>query len=478
MTDCTRKRRRRQAPSGARDEQVTFSFGEDVKPTLVFDADHITTDAGLVALRELDERLGLIDLAARRIEDLRVPEMTVHPVPRLLREMVYAYAAGYEDANDHTPLRDDPHFKQIIGKTNEKSVNPKKQSGLASEATLSRLLGGRKLEGRKAFGMAHVDQFMQVLGRKAPQVLTLGIDGYDAETHGMQPQSLFNAYYDQEMYYPLHVSAAEYGWVLGVALRPGDAGPGTGAVGMLKPIMARLRERYPRTRLRLRADSGFVDPKLYDACEEERVEYAIRLRLNSVLKDLFAAHVVDRIYHGQPDRVKDGRWIYYHETTYRAKSWKRARRIILKLVYDPEEGEEKQYVIVTNSRKSARNVWGWYEHRGQEEQRIDEFKNHLRGEKFSCTDFDDNAFKLQLVAMAHNLYAALRICLPEEHELKRATVSRLRLCLVKCGAMVRVTARRCWLHASRHWPYRDLLLDVCRMVTAKRLHPTPVWNSG
>ena len=479
MTDCTTKRRRNQAPQRShRHEPVSFSFGKDVTTTLVFDAEEITSDAGLVALREIDERLGLIDMAANRIEDLRVPDMVVHPVLRLLREAVYAYAAGYEDANDHTPLRNDPQFKQLIGKINEQSVNPKKQPGLASEATLSRLLGGRKLEGRETIGLVHVEQFAKVVGRRQPDVFTLGIDGYGAETHGMQQLALFNGFYDQPMYYPLHVTIAEYGFVVGVMLRPGSAGAGTDAAKLLAPIIAFLRKRFPKTKLRLRGDSGFADPVLYELCEAQGVEYVFRLKMNAVLKDLFAEQVVPRIYGGRADLTQNGQRIFFHEAEYQAKSWPHARRIVLKLVQGPEADDEAQYVIVTNSRKSMRNSWGWYEHRGQEEQRIDEFKNHLRGEKCSCCNFSDNAFKLHLVAMAHNLFAALRIYLPEGHELKRATVCRLRLTLVKCGAMVRRTARRLWLHASRHYPHKALLVDVCRRVTSSRLHPTPVWDSG
>jgi len=476
MTECTRKRSGKQGPS--RHDQITFSFGDEVKPTLVFDAEEITTDAGLVALRELDERLGLTELAAGLLEDLRVPEMTVHPLGRLLREMVYAYAAGYEDANDHTPLRDDPLFKQIVGPINRETVNPKVQEGLASEATISRLLGGRKLDGRELFAPAHVGQFGLALGRRSPEVLTLDMDGYDAEVHGMQQLGLFNGYYEERMYYPLHVTAAEYGFVVGAELRPGDAGAAEGAVEVLEPILRYLHARYPATGLRFRADSGFMDPKLYRLCEAFGAQYAIRLRMNARLKELFAEHLAWRVYADQPDERRDGKWIFYHHLLYRAQSWKRARRVILKLVYDPAEGEEEQYALVTNVKGSPRAVWSFYGRRGREEQRIDEFKNHLRGEKFSCGDFADNAFKLQLVAMAHNLYAALRMALPAHHALKRATVSRLRLELVKCAAMVIRTARRLWLHASRHWPYRPLLVDACRRVTAARLRMTPVWDSG
>jgi 8-oxo-dGTP pyrophosphatase MutT (NUDIX family) len=135
-------------------------------------------------------------------------------------------------------------------------------------------------------------------------------------------------------------------------------------------------------------------------------------------------------------------------------------------------------VVVTNPRRSDRRVWRFYEHRGQCEQRIDELKNQLRAEKFSCCEFAANAVKLHLIAMAHNLLAAVRIMLPEHHELKRATIGRLRVALIKCGATVVRTARRLWIHASRTWPNRRFLSDVARRFTNHRLSATPLWKSG
>ena len=459
-------------------EQITFSFGDQVKPTLLFDAEHITSDAGLAPFREIDERLGLTDLAASWLDDEREAEMTVHPLRRLVRETVYAQAAGYEDANDHTPLVDDPWFQQIIGRIHEQSVNPKKHDGLASEATLSRLLNGHKLGGRDGFGRAHLEQFARVMGRTQPSVLTLDIDGYDAQVHGWQQLGLFNTHYGHNMFYPLHVSVAEYGFVVGALLREGTAGANTDAVQMLEPILEFLSARFPNTRLRLRADSGFMEPALYRLCERFGVEYAVRLKMNAVLKRLFERHLTPRVKRKRPDAIREGQWIFYHDTTYKAGSWKKSRRILLKRVYDPATGESEQCVIVTNMRKSAQNAWNFYQHRGQCEQRIDELKNHLRGEKFSCPNFHANAFKLHLMVIAYNLFAAARIFLPANHELKRATVATWRVTIIKCGAMLRRTARRLWVHASRYFPHRELLADVSRRFANARLRPTPVWDTG
>lgn len=484
MTECRResagRKGRKRVRREPKYEQVAFSFGGSVKPTLRCDAEAVTSDVGLLPLRELDERLGLVVAAAECIEDLRRPEMVVHPLVRLLRETVYAYAAGYEDANDHGPLNSDELFRHLIGPINTASVNPKKHEGTASEATISRLLGGRKLIW-EAFNEVHRKWFLLAMRGRAPRVLTLDVDGYDVETHGGQQLTLFNGYYGQEMYYPLKVSVAEWGMILGNILRPGDSGANTGAEELLRPTIEFLKLHFPKTRLRLRADSGFMNGRLYRLCEEFGIEYAIRLRLNKTLKGLIERLLVPGIEREIPPARRNQRWSLYRETTYRAGSWKRERRIIMKITHNPSKPSEKQlerYVLVTNSRRSIRNVWNFYGHRGQCEQRIDELKNHLRADKLSCTLFDRNDFKLHLFVMAHNLYAVARICLPPEHQLKRATIARMRICLVKCGATVRRTSRRLWLHASRNWPYRDLLLDLSRRFASGRLTPMPIWDTG
>jgi hypothetical protein len=182
-------------------------------------------------------------------------------------------------------------------------------------------------------------------------VVTLDIDGYDAETYGMQQLSLFNGYYREKMYYPLLVTVAEYGFVVAARLRPGrsrrdafgaDLTPGSAwsgadAVPLLRPVLERLREVLPNTRIRLRADPGFRDPVLYDLLDEFGVEYAIHLRLSQVLKRFFderlAAKAAKKLA-----RAPDEPWALYHETTYAAESWGRKRRIVLQDAERADEG--------------------------------------------------------------------------------------------------------------------------------------------
>jgi hypothetical protein len=266
--------------------------------------------------------------------------------------------------------------------------------------------------------------------------------------------------------------------VLGVKNRPGYAGALTGAAEMLTPILRRLRAIWPNLRIRVRADSGFASPEMYDACEADSDEYVFRLHWNEVLDRLMKKEMTERWRNSVPDGWEDGKAVMYGEAMYRAGPWKCARRVVFKWTYDVETGEEDHFALVTNMRTAPAKTWRAYSHRGQEEQRIEEFKNDLRGEKLSCNELDANDFKMQWKAMAHNLLGAVRIGLPKGHELKHATIGRLRLVLVKCGAMVKQTARRMFLHASRHFPYRHHLAEVCRMALAADWTPTPLWGSG
>lgn len=480
MTECSHLhgavKGKRSRHAGVDGKSILFSYAVGPKPTLTFDAESVTSDAGLAAMRELDERIDLTLMAARFVDDLRNPDLVVHPVVRLIREAVYAYAAGYEDANDHPMLAGDAYFLSLIGPTNQKSVNPKRHDGLASEASLSRLLNARALNFDR-LSYVHAEAFARVVKKNPPEEITLDIDSYDAETYGGQQLSLFNGYYREEMYHPLVVTVAEYGFVVAGLLRPGNAGPSGDADKLMQQLLSELRRLLPNTRIKLRADSGFVSPPFYRVLEKYGVKYAIRLRLTVTLKKYFEEVFPDAGDDPERRSEEEG-WPLYHRRDYRPKGWHKSRRIIMKIQRDPKWGSLERFVILTNMRGSNRRVWNFYEHRGQCEQRIDELKNHLRAEKFSCCEFAANAVKLHLILMAHNLFAAVRIMLPEKHELKRATVQRLRVALIKCGATVVRTARRLWIHASRSWPNRKFLADIARRFTSGHFYPTPLWHAG
>lgn len=472
MTERSRRNRSGIRPS----EQLTLSLPGGKPVTLAFDAEDVTSDAGLAALAALDARLGLMSAAEPFVRDVRSSDMVVHPLDRLLREAVFAHAAGYGDACDHAPLARDPLFARLVGPTNAETRNPRAAEALASEATISRLLHERRLD-LSRLGLVHVEQFIASLGRTRPAELTLDLDGFDAPTYGQQQLALWNGHFDATVYYPLAATLAEFGFVVGGLLRAGNAWSGAEAVRVLEPIIVRLEQALPGTRIRVRADSGFMDPELYEMLERHGVEYAVRQHMNARLRELVDERLGERVARMMA-RYPGRAWAIHGEARHFVKSWGRRRRVILKVQYDPDKGEIERYVIVTNSRRSKTKVWRFYEKRGQCEQRIDELKNHLAADRFSLSTFDANSARLHLVMMAHNLFAAARMALPARHELKRATVERLRVTLVKCGAMVIATARRVWLHASRNWPWREVLADVTGRFAFGRLRPTPLWDAG
>ena len=232
MTKCSR-----QTHKGiARTEQLTLDFPGGKPVTLAFDAEDVTSDSGLAAFGALDARLDLLAAAAQFVNDLRSPDMIVHPLDRLMREAVFAYMAGYGDACDHAPLARDPLFARLVGPTNARTRNPRATDGLASEATISRLLHARKVD-LSRLGFVHVEQFVAALGRTRPEEITLDIDGYDALTHGQQQLALWNGHFGATVHCPLVVTVAEFGFAVGALLRPGNTWSGADAVALLEPAI-------------------------------------------------------------------------------------------------------------------------------------------------------------------------------------------------------------------------------------------------
>jgi hypothetical protein len=369
-------------------------------------------------------------------------------------------------------LRDDPLVKALVGPIARGSVNPKKQDGLASEATLSRLLSGRKVSGFEAAQRSHVQAFLRVLGKAEPSVLTLDIDGFGIETHGQQQLTLFNGYLQQEGYYPLYVTVAEYGFAVGARLRPGNAGAGVEAIELLAPIVAVLQQALPKTQLRLRADAGFAAPEFFQFAERHRLQYFVRLRMNSVLREEFDWLLPEPL---PDDPCRRQEWVRDYE--YQAKSWPRARRVAMKLVWNEKTSGYERYVLVTNAKKAPKKLWSIYHHRGQHEQRISELVNDLHL-KMSCCVMAANSVKLHLCVLAHNLHAAIRMALPKKHPHKRSTVATLIRSIIRCAAQIRISARRILVRLARTTPNTAGLCDILRHLQRPGRRSTPLWSSG
>jgi hypothetical protein len=426
------------------------------KLTLDFDGGTITTDPGLVLLREFDERLGLTRPLGTLLRDPRDRRYVDHDLVTLLRQRVYQIAAGYEDANDATHLRHDPTLQVVAGRIG---------APLASQPTLSRLENAVDWETVKRCQRLGVEWFCEHLLPRhgpAPRELILDVDSTDDPTHGQQVLSFFNGHYDEHMYHPLLVFEGTSGVLLGSRLRPGNEGGATRLRPLLRPIVRRLRRRCPRTALALRADGGFCNPDLLTYAEDAGLHYAIGMPRNSKLEALVAPLRAEVEAHwertGHPLRR-------FTSFPYQARSWPRRRRVVAKVEVTAGDGLNVRFVV-TNRRGSAAAICAWYNARGQAENYIKDLKLGVAADRLSCHAYRANAWRLQLHALAYNLLALFRQRVLPGTALATTTFPTLRLRLFKVGARVLRSARRLWFHLATGWPGQALFLEVLRRLRA------------
>jgi hypothetical protein len=434
-----------------------FGFGFQPKITAAFDGGEITTEAGLLLVREFDERLHLTATLRDAVPDLRDRRYVTHDVLTLLRQRLYQIAAGYEDANDATYLRHDPTLQ---------TVTQRLGTPLASQPTLSRLENAVPWATIGRLGRVLRQWFTRhaVSRREPPAELILDVDSTDDPTHGQQALSFFNGHYDEHMYHPLLVFAE--GYLLGARLRPGNVGGATHLRPLLAPIVSHLRAALPPTRLALRADGAFCNPALLDYAEDAGLTYAIGMPPNPKLEAQVAfQRFCARIHYertGTPVR-------WFTSVRYQTRSWRRPRRV-LAMIEHTALGANVRFVV-TNRRGRAADIFAWYHQRGQAENFIKELKRDLAADRLSCHAFHANACRLLLHALAYDLLHLFRLRVLAGTMLATATLGTVRLRLLKLGARVVRSVRRWWFHLATGWPGQPLFAHAVRALRTIRASP-------
>jgi hypothetical protein len=401
-------------------ERLRLDFDRRLK--LEFHGATVTSDAGLLAFRELDDALGLTAMAAEVLADPRTGRNGRHSLIAQLRQAVFGRLAGYEDVNDADRLGRDPAMRWIVGgrAVTEQAASTSQMGRFETEAMTSakNLAALADLSGR------WIDR---ARFRRSGKVLVLDIDSSVSPTYGEQEGTAYNGHFECTCYHPLFVFNQD-GDLERCALRPGNVHSAHGWREVLDPVLARYRGREMR-RL-LRGDAAFALPDVYEYLEAEGVGYAIRLPANRVLHERIG-HLLRRPV-GRPPHC--GRR-FYESFLYQAQSWNRPRRVVAKVEWHPGELYPRVGFIVTNLRRSAKRVVAFYNRRGTAEQRIKEGKHAIKWTRLSCATFRANAVRLQLHALAYNLANLLRtLALPGEVE--RWSLTTLREKVVKIGAKV------------------------------------------
>ncbi len=410
---------------------------------VAFNGGNLTSDAGAIFLRRVDERLGLSERLASCIIDRRDPNKVRHLVVEQFRQRVYQIACGYEDCNDADFLRVDPAFKIAVGRM------PESEEALASQPTLSRFENGVDERAYKRMSRELLATYLSQ--RPAPRRrIVIDVDATDDPTHGQQAFSFYHGYYRRHMFHPLLCYDGETGDLLCAMLRPGNVHAASGVVKMLKRIVGKIRKRWPWVEIVIRADAGFCVRRLYRFCERQGLGYVLGLITNKTLKALHAPLLAEAEarYAEQESKVR-----LMGEVGYRAGSWKRFRRVIMKAEAMPQ-GTNRRFVV-TNLEGTPKAIYDFYVQRGDAENRIKDLKNALFAGRLSCSSFAANRFRLLLHATAYLLMHALRGHLAGT-ELASAQFDTLRLRLLKVGARVRQSVRRVWVLTASGFPQRDL----------------------
>jgi len=425
--------------------QLTLSF--QPKIVLDFNGGEITTDSGLLLLRQFDAQLALTKKLNGIFNDWRHPVFIEHHTHEMLCQRIYQIAAGYEDCNDADTLRIDPTFQTIVGKPDP----------LASQPTLSRLENHADEETIERLRTVGLQWFLKhgYKKREAPKEILIDSDATDDPCHGQQEFAFFHGKYGEHMYHPLFFFEAKTGCLLSAFLRPGNASASAGIAAELDRLVPILKQRFAKTQVSYRADAGSATPEIYRTLESLGVLYTIGIASNSVFKKKTARWVkkTERKYARTQTPIR-----LFYSLRHRAKSWNKTRKILVKIEVGPL-GTNVRFVI-TNRPGQAEQVYHLYDERGQCENQIKEYKRGLSGDRLSCHSYRANAFRLQLHALAYQLLVLFRLQVLRTTELANAQLQTLRVKLFKVGARFQRTARHLWFHLSSSWPGRDLFVQV------------------
>jgi hypothetical protein len=406
-----------------------------------FDTAHLCSDGGLLALREVENRLGIAQRLAACIDDPRAPEKVTHSLDEIIRFRMLMIAAGYEDGNDADALRRDPMFKLAMERLPE-------DSDLCSQPTISRAENLPDARALLRMGQAMVAHYCQSF-RRVPRRIVLDIDDTFDAVHGGQQLRLFNAHYDEYGFQPIVVFDGE-GRMVAAVLRPACRPTGRQIAKWLRRLIAALRAHWPRVEIMLRGDSHYCTPEVLRFCRVNRLDFILGVAPTSTLRKHIAG--LEQSTAARRPASNGEKLRRFKEFYDGAASWDRVERIIARVEAGPD-GVDTRFIVTNLAGGSARTL---YQHvycaRGQAENHIKAWKTHLAADRTSCCRASANQMRLFLHVGAYWLMWSLRSLTPRRSWWRTAQFDTLRLRLIKIAARVEVLKRQVRLHLPRATP--------------------------
>lgn len=414
-----------------------------------FEGGALSSDGGLMLLRQVDRKIGLSKAVASALHDPRNPDLIVHDLRDLVAQRLYGLCCGYEDLNDHAALRQDPLMQTAVGTGED----------LASSPTLCRMEHRANRADVVALNRVLVEQF--VASQPVPPAeLVLDVDASDIPLHGDQEQREFHAYYDHYCYLPLYVYCGKA--MLACVLRRSRIDGAKHAAAVIKLLVTRLRQAWPDVRIIVRGDSGFCRQRLIRWCERHAVGYVIGVARNARLHRIVEGWERDMETRYAETGTKQRE---IHAFQYAADSWDRARRIVTRLEFGAQ-GANPRFIVSNLDRPADALYDGLYCQRGEAENRIKETQLDLFGTRTSSRKFLANWLRVLFSALAYTLMQRLRELALANTDLASASAATIRVRLLKIGAAVIRNTRRIRILFASHHPLRDLFLTAARTLAS------------
>lgn len=422
-------------------DTTSFSSEKNVRPTLFdltpvckksvelsFAAEKISSDGGLLLLREVEKQSGILQAIAGCIEEDRHHAYIKHSIISMLTQRVFQIAAGYEDADDCDTLKDDMILKICA------DVPPESGHHLSSQPTMSRFENSLSRSELYNIAVAFTDHFIQSYPEE-PEVIILDCDDTNSNTYGEQQLALFNDYYGEYCYMPLHIYEGQSGKLIATILRPGRRSKTADVFSVLSRLISHLRKAWKNTIIIVRGDGHFCSKELMEwTSRRERVHFLTGLTGNKILNKLARITIdsAEKQFKSTGKPVKR-----YHSFDYAAGSWSEPQRVIVKVEVN-EKGINVRYIVtdIRCIRTQALYEKG-YCARGKMELYVKESKTYLFSDRMSCSRFEANQFRLFMHSAAYVLLHALRTETLKATEYATATMKTIRLRLIKIAAYVK-----------------------------------------
>jgi hypothetical protein len=433
--------------------QLNMDLGEICGKKVIgkFDGGKLSSDGGAIFLSRIEEKVGIIDRLCNAIIDRRDSRYIDHSLKELVSQRIYQIACNYEDANDCNTFRSDPVLKAVCGRLPE-------GSDLGSQPTMTRLENAPRRTELYRMGLAFVDNYTASYPTP-PQGIILDMDDTCDPTHGSQQLSLFNTYYDEQCYMPLHMYDGKSGKLIVTVLRPGKRAKGVEIVAIVKRVVKQIRKQWPKVEIILRGDSHFSVPELHSWCLTNSVHFVFGQTGNAVLlkngKTLLEQAELLHKESGKKIRL-------FKSFEYQANSWDQPLRVIQKAEVT-EKGSNPRFVVTSFESGRASFIYDTvYCGRGNMENYIKEHKTHLHSDRTSCTKFEANQLRLFLHGAAYVLMHTLREVGLKGTELAKAQFNTIQNKILKIGTRVEELVTKVRFHFPTNYPFKGIIRALCK----------------